>query len=404
MSWIYIRTPFGLSGDRSAIPNDIQPDGSVSQTSGFGINYQLDPATDPNSLNVPRDKFNEIEFESQTAIQQLQQDGAPLFITTSDNGGTPFSYKLAAVARYTGGWAGAGELVYYSLVAANISNPTDSTKWGLVQYAAPYFTGFCMPWFFSALPSANWVWLNGRTIGNAASNATGNASAITSALFTNLWNNYPVLLQLFTSAGSPIARGASAAADYAANRAIATPDMRGRGFFGADNMGGALTAGRITAAGSGISGTAIGAAGGVEVVELTGNQNGQHAHAASTASAGAHVHTATSEDAGLHTHGGTTNTTGSHVHGLQCSPGDSGFGEALGTDGPYTGSPNLSTVAAGDHQHTLSLNSAGTHNHAVTTDSAGAHVHDVTVQNSGLGAAHQNMPPAFIGGGFIMHI
>jgi len=49
------------------------------------------------------------------------------------------------------------------------------------------------------------------------------------------------------------------------------PDLRGRGRFGRDNMGGSA-AGRITTAGSSLDGTTLGAAGGAQNVTLTQSQ------------------------------------------------------------------------------------------------------------------------------------
>lgn len=60
------------------------------------------------------------------------------------------------------------------------------------------------------------------------------------------------------------------------------PDLRGRAIFGLDNMGGAA-AGRVTGA-SGISGTVIGATGGVEAVVLSTAQMPSHAHGGVTGS------------------------------------------------------------------------------------------------------------------------
>lgn len=59
------------------------------------------------------------------------------------------------------------------------------------------------------------------------------------------------------------------------------PDLRGRSVFGKDNMGGS-TANRITAAGSGITGTTLGANGGTETHTLTTAQLASHAHAERT--------------------------------------------------------------------------------------------------------------------------
>lgn len=79
---------------------------------------------------------------------------------------------------------------------------------------------------------SGWVRANGRTIGSVASGATERANADTEDLFTHLWNNYSDTL-------CPVSggRGASAAADFSANKAIGTLDMRNKLAFGLDDMG-----------------------------------------------------------------------------------------------------------------------------------------------------------------------
>jgi microcystin-dependent protein len=59
------------------------------------------------------------------------------------------------------------------------------------------------------------------------------------------------------------------------------PDLRGRVTTGRDDMGGSA-AGRITGAGSGISGTTLGASGGAETVTLTTAQIPSHRHTVGT--------------------------------------------------------------------------------------------------------------------------
>lgn len=89
------------------------------------------------------------------------------------------------------------------------------------------------------------------------------------------------------------------------------PDLRGRAVFGKDNMGG-TAANRLTAAGSGIAGTTLGAAGGAETVTLTTAQMPSHNHsfsytgAASAENAGASG--GGSSPSGL---GGSTSSAGS---------------------------------------------------------------------------------------------
>lgn len=141
--------------------------------------------------------------------------------------------------------------------------------------AAAYVTGDMVD-TFATTARAGFVLASGRTIGSAASTATERAHADTSALFTLLWNSMadaqaPVL---------PGGRGASAAADYAANKTIALPDLRGRVTAGKDNMGGA-DASRL----SNIVGTTLGIVGGNQAHTLTVGQLPPHKHAQSSTGA-----------------------------------------------------------------------------------------------------------------------
>jgi hypothetical protein len=77
---------------------------------------------------------------------------------------------------------------------------------------------------------SGWVRANGRTIGSATSGATERANADCQALFQYLWG---ADANLAVSGG----RGASAAADWAANKTIALPDLRGRVLAGLPDMG-----------------------------------------------------------------------------------------------------------------------------------------------------------------------
>jgi hypothetical protein len=92
-------------------------------------------------------------------------------------------------------------------------------------------TGFVI-WSDVDETRSGYVRCNGRTIGNAASGGTERANADTEALFTYRWNKLADG-QAAVSGG----RGASAAADYAANKTIALPDLRGAMVIGLGDMG-----------------------------------------------------------------------------------------------------------------------------------------------------------------------
>ncbi len=125
----YFIQPFANAGDVLTIPNDTQPSGSVSYQEGFGFDYQRDLATDPDALAVPRDSMNQLFLDITTAVQQYQQLGTPNFITTSDNGGSPFSYPIYARVLYD---AGSGFEVYENQVDGNTTLPTDPS-WQIIS-------------------------------------------------------------------------------------------------------------------------------------------------------------------------------------------------------------------------------------------------------------------------------
>jgi hypothetical protein len=176
-------------------------------------------------------------------------------------------------------------------VIGGASIALDRTNNGQLLAAIQALVAGVMPTGFrgattGANPPAGWVRASGRTVGDALSNATERANADTLALFTLHWNDRPDL-QLYSSGGAPVARGASAAADWAAHRAIATPDYNGRAGFGKGDMGGA-DVGRITVAGTGVDGTVLGASGGAQTNTLTVAKLPPHHHTGGAADSGAH--------------------------------------------------------------------------------------------------------------------
>ena len=201
----------------------------------------------------------------------------------------------------------------------------------------------CMMMFGATTAPTGWVRCNARTIGNASSSATERASADTESLFTFLWTNY-------SDTVCPVGggRGASAAADYAANKAIGLPDLRGRALFGLDDMGNSAAA-RL--AGATIDQTTNGASGGADTVTLVEANLPSHTHSFSA----------------------TTSTDGSHTHTVSVGPG--------------TGEDGGSQLRRND-----------TSNGSTSTSSSGSHSHTVsgTTGSAGSGTAVDKLPPAFL--------
>lgn len=103
---------------------------------------------------------------------------------------------------------------------------------------------------------SGWVRMNGRTIGSATSGATERANSDCQSLFQYLWGADPNLQVIG-------GRGASAAADWAANKLLVLPDLRGRAIAGLDDMGN-IPGGVLTTTYFGTATNVLGARGGVQ--------------------------------------------------------------------------------------------------------------------------------------------
>lgn len=159
------------------------------------------------------------------------------------------------------------------------------------------------------------------------------------------------------------------------------PDIRGRAIFGKDNMGGS-TAGRVTNAISGVTGTTLGSTGGSESMQ-------QHTHVQD-----AHLHTEVAHNHGLgsHTHSfsGTTSGASSNFYRIIDRKIASGSDANLGWDWwGYSGGDALE-----NHTHTFSgTTGAASGNTADATPTINSTT--ATNQNTGAGSS-QNMPPAIV--------
>jgi microcystin-dependent protein len=188
---------------------------------------------------------------------------------------------------------------------------------------------------------SGWVLMDDKTIGNNASSATGRANDDTEALFTLLWNN-TANADCAVSTG----RGASAAADFAANKTIALPKTLGRALAGYGS-------------GSGLTARALAAITGVESHVLTEAQMPSHTHTQV-----AHDHT----DPG-------------HSHGI--------WNQAVGTATASSGVANDNRYAVVD----VSGANANAKYNAMSAELANVDATTAVNQNAGSGSAHPNMQP-----------
>lgn len=76
--------PFADSGDKTAVPDPTQPGGEVSYTEGFGPDYELDQVTEPTAKDVPRQETNQLWFDATEFLQEIQQNGLPVYNATYD--------------------------------------------------------------------------------------------------------------------------------------------------------------------------------------------------------------------------------------------------------------------------------------------------------------------------------
>jgi hypothetical protein len=116
--------PFAFGGDRTVVPEPVQPAGTISFNQGWGFDYQRELGVDPLAKPIERGEMNYLFYAVTDAVGALQRQGAPEFITSANNGGTPYLYGRGAIVRH-----GSPLRTFISMVDSNNADPTDATKW-----------------------------------------------------------------------------------------------------------------------------------------------------------------------------------------------------------------------------------------------------------------------------------
>lgn len=208
----------------------------------------------------------------------------------------------------------------------------------------PLPTGMVAPFLANAVDG--WVNLNGGTVGNASSNATLRANTDTQNLFVLIWTvTANSDLPIYNSNGSAGSRGASAAADWAANKAISVPNI---------NPGANFIRGKASGRGLGNS---------------QASEVGTHNHTGTTSSDGSHSHVGNTEFSGAHGHSGSyAQAEGAANGGAGINPGDTFRASSGDLIQNYFPTMPVIVAFAGEHFHNLQIAAAGTHQHTFTTN------------------------------------
>lgn len=110
------KVPFATQGNRTSIPNEVQADGAVSYTQGYGYDYERDQVSDPAAKDIEREKMNGIFHDITEAVGEIQNYGFPKWAEE----GKP--YPIRAIVYHK-------NKVWQSKVENNEVEPVAGAQW-----------------------------------------------------------------------------------------------------------------------------------------------------------------------------------------------------------------------------------------------------------------------------------
>lgn len=110
------KIPFATQGDRTAVPDEVQADGSLSYTQGYGYDYERDQATDPAAKDIEREKMNGIFYDLSSALGEVQIFGYAKW----SEAGAP--YPIRSIVYHN-------KKAWQSKIENNNTEPAAGTAW-----------------------------------------------------------------------------------------------------------------------------------------------------------------------------------------------------------------------------------------------------------------------------------
>jgi len=106
----FFKTPFALAGNKTTVPESVQPDGSISYTEGWGPDYEL-ANTEPDYKPISREQTNQMFNDVTSALYEAQINGVSAW--SADGSGL---YPIYAIVRHN-------DLLWMSTAATNATEP-----------------------------------------------------------------------------------------------------------------------------------------------------------------------------------------------------------------------------------------------------------------------------------------